>query len=135
MTIKFRRSLEPSVNAHAGTSKRPKLKASGSLVIGYSGGLGSSVLLGLVHRTYFANEAPLNGEAGEGINHPRIANVWPSCAVCYVEVCNAFSGVSNVTIPMHVAMVVTKITDARQDERDYGGSCVLSKVRFHSTSP
>ncbi|KAF8134912.1 hypothetical protein EV363DRAFT_1256750 [Boletus edulis] len=88
--LKFRRSLEPSVNASAGTSKRPKLKASGSLVLGFSGGLGSSILLDMVHKTYFVNESSANGEARGGTNHPRSASVWTSCAVCYVEVCSAF---------------------------------------------
>ncbi|KAG8213127.1 hypothetical protein J3R82DRAFT_11529 [Butyriboletus roseoflavus] len=90
VTLKFRRSLEPYVNANTGTSKRPKLKASGSLVLGFSGGLSSSLLLDMVHRTYFANESPMEGEPRGGTNHPRSANVWTSCAVCYVEVCNAF---------------------------------------------
>ncbi|KAF8558143.1 hypothetical protein OG21DRAFT_1504515, partial [Imleria badia] len=90
VTLKFRRSLEPSVNPNTGTSKRPKLKASGSLVLGFSGGLGSSILLDMVHKTYFANESSVNGEPRGGTHHPRSTNVWTSCAVCYVEVCNAF---------------------------------------------
>lgn len=94
VTIKFRRALEPHVNANAGTSKRPKLKASGSLVLGFSGGLGSSVLLDLVYKTYFSSQSPAhdNGVARGGINHPRNTSVWTSCAVCYVESCSAFSG-------------------------------------------
>ncbi|KAH7884329.1 hypothetical protein F5I97DRAFT_1888710 [Phlebopus sp. FC_14] len=91
VTLKFRRALEPFVNANAGTSKRPKLKAAGSLVLGFSGGLGSSILVDIVHKTYFANQPPTDesGEPRGGANHPRNANVWPSCAVCYVEVCSA----------------------------------------------
>lgn len=99
VTLKFRRSLEPHVNANTGTSKRPKLKASGSLVLGFSGGLGSSILLDIVHRTYFANEFFVDGEPRGGTNHPRNANVWTSCTVCYVEVCNAFPEVRKLTIP------------------------------------
>lgn len=110
VTLKFRRSLEPSVNAHAGTSKRPQLKASGSLVLGFSGGLGSSVLLNMVHGTYFTKDSSLNGG---GTNHPRSANVWTSCAVCYVEVCNAFPEVRNVATLAYVATTVAKTTDAR----------------------
>ncbi|KAG9315185.1 hypothetical protein JVU11DRAFT_4312 [Chiua virens] len=91
VTLKFRRTLEPWINAHAGTSKRPKLKASGSLVLAFSGGLGSSVLLEMVHKTYFAHELPMDGKPRGGTNHPRTANVWTSCVVCYVEVCNGFS--------------------------------------------
>ncbi|KAF9243519.1 hypothetical protein BU15DRAFT_86462 [Melanogaster broomeanus] len=68
------------------------LKPRDRLMLGFSGGLGSSVLLDLVHKTYFANQPPIDptGEPRGGTNHPRNANVWSSCGVCYVEVCNAF---------------------------------------------
>lgn len=92
VTVKFRRALEPHVNANTGTSKRPKLKASGSLILGFSGGLGSAVLLDLVYKSYLADHPPTdeNGDPRGGINHPRNANVWTTCAVCYVEVSGAF---------------------------------------------
>lgn len=92
VTVKFRRALEPHVNANTGTSKRPKLKASGSLILGFSGGLGSAVLLDLVYKSYLAGHPPTdeNGDPRGGINHPRNANVWTTCAVCYVEVSGAF---------------------------------------------
>ncbi|KAG0696207.1 hypothetical protein DFH29DRAFT_212442 [Suillus ampliporus] len=91
--MKFRKALEPSVNARAGTSKRPKLKASGNLCLGFSGGLGSSILLDIVHNTYFSSRPPLDdsGKPRGGTNHPRNASVWSSCNVCYVEVCRAFA--------------------------------------------
>ncbi|KAG1762725.1 hypothetical protein EDD22DRAFT_778047 [Suillus occidentalis] len=97
--MKFRKALEPSVNARAGTSKRPKLKASGSLCLGFSGGLGSSILLDIVHNTYFSSRPPLDdsGKPRGGINHPRNASVWPSCIVCYVETCGAFAGMQDMT--------------------------------------
>ncbi|KAI5986526.1 hypothetical protein EDD15DRAFT_2298204 [Pisolithus albus] len=92
VTVKFRKALEPHVNANTGTSKRPKLKASGSLILGFSGGLGSAVLLDLVYKSYLAGHRPTNenGDPRGGINHPRNANVWTTCAVCYVEVSSAF---------------------------------------------
>lgn len=97
--MKFRKALEPSVNARAGTSKRPKLKASGNLCLGFSGGLGSSILLDIVHNTYFSTRPPLDdsGKPRGGTNHPRNASVWPSCIVCYVEVCGAFAGMQDRT--------------------------------------
>lgn len=97
--MKFRKALEPSVNARAGTSKRPKLKASGNLCLGFSGGLGSSILLDIVHNTYFSSQPPLDdsGRPRGGTNHPRNASVWPSCIVCYVEVCGAFAGMQDRT--------------------------------------
>ncbi|OJA08483.1 hypothetical protein AZE42_02862 [Rhizopogon vesiculosus] len=97
--MKFRKALEPSVNASAGTSKRPRLKASGNLCLGFSGGLGSSILLDIVHNTYFSSRPPLDdsGKPRGGTNHPRNASVWPSCSVCYVEVCGAFAGMRDQT--------------------------------------
>ncbi|KAG2131364.1 hypothetical protein DEU56DRAFT_872198 [Suillus clintonianus] len=97
--LKFRKALEPSVNARAGTSKRPKLKASGNLCLGFSGGLGSSILLDMVHNTYFSSRPPLDdsGKPRGGTNHPRNASVWPSCIVCYVEACGAFAGMQDRT--------------------------------------
>ncbi|KAG1840722.1 hypothetical protein DFJ58DRAFT_666932 [Suillus subalutaceus] len=97
--MKFRKALEPSVNARAGTSKRPKLKASGNLCLGFSGGLGSSIMLDIVHNTYFSSRPPLDdsGKPRGGTNHPRNASVWPSCIVCYVEVCGAFAGMQDRT--------------------------------------
>ncbi|KIJ11958.1 hypothetical protein PAXINDRAFT_177237 [Paxillus involutus ATCC 200175] len=107
VTLKFRRALEPLVNAHSGTSKRPKLKASGSLTLGFSGGLGSSVLLDILYKTYFANQPPSVDPSGEprgGANHPRNTNVWSSCAVCYVEVCNAFNETRDRTEEIRTAL-------------------------------
>ncbi|KAI6025858.1 hypothetical protein F5J12DRAFT_810842 [Pisolithus orientalis] len=104
--VKFRRALEPHVNANAGTSKRPKLKASGSLVLGFSGGLGSAVLLDLVYKSYFAGRPPTdeNGDPRGGINHPRNVSVWTSCAVCYVEVSSAIPETHERTEEMRSAL-------------------------------
>ncbi|KAF9223651.1 hypothetical protein BS17DRAFT_110430 [Gyrodon lividus] len=106
VTLKFRRALEPLVNANSGSSKRPKLKASGSMMFGFSGGLGSSILLHMVHKTYFANQPPIDpsGEPRGGTNHPRNTNVWSSCAVCYVEVCNAFPEARDRTEEIRTAL-------------------------------
>lgn len=98
VVVKFRRALEPHVNAYAGTSKRPKLKASGSLFLAFSGGLGSSVLLNLVHDTYFRSSVSESDQPRGGKNHPRNMDVWISCTVCYVEVSNAFPGVRHISI-------------------------------------
>ncbi|KAI6129863.1 hypothetical protein EV401DRAFT_1852114 [Pisolithus croceorrhizus] len=101
VTVKFRKALEPHVNANTGTSKRPKLKASGSLVLGFSGGLGSAVLLDLVYRTYLAAKMVI---PRGGINHPRNADVWTTCAVCYVEVSSAFPEAHNSTEEIRSAL-------------------------------
>ncbi|KAH7909493.1 hypothetical protein BJ138DRAFT_1155079 [Hygrophoropsis aurantiaca] len=122
VTLKFRKALQPSINASAGTSKRPRLKADGNLLMAFSGGLGSSLLLDIVHRIYFSNESVLNEneEPVGGKNHPRNADVWPSATVCYVEVCNAFPGMRDSTEELRTVVsqypcfeyVATRIEDA-----------------------
>jgi cytoplasmic tRNA 2-thiolation protein 2 len=85
------------VNPTADGARRRALKAGGNLLLGLSGGLGSTVLLELVHQTYFSyRSAPIDIATGKlkgGKQHPRNDTVWPSGAVCYVEICNAFPGV------------------------------------------
>ena len=93
ITHKFRRALEPTVNPKPDGPRRTALKPTGNLLIGLSGGLGSSVLLDLVHRCYIAldkSTIPTDG----GRDHPRHERVWKKITVCYVEVCDAFPGVS-----------------------------------------
>ncbi|KIM39810.1 hypothetical protein M413DRAFT_446735 [Hebeloma cylindrosporum] len=96
---RFRKVLEPSINAVPDEPRRKALRAVGSLVIGFSGGTSSTALLDLVAKTYFAprtigdakDDAALKG----GKDHPRNAEkgIWKgNPAVCYVEVCGAFPG-------------------------------------------
>ncbi|KAF8656243.1 hypothetical protein AX16_002679 [Volvariella volvacea WC 439] len=98
VAIKFRKSLEPSVNPTPDGPRRKGLKASGNLFLAFSGGLGSSVLLDLVYRSYFSLAAEFvprdaNGEKRGGKDHPRNKRVWNKATVCYVECCNAHLGV------------------------------------------
>lgn len=127
--MKFRKTLEPSVNASAGTSKRPKLKASGNLCLGFSGGLGSSILLNVVHNTYFSSRPPLDdsGKPRGGTNHPRNVSVWPSCNICYVEVCGAFAGVSR-NYNFGYDLVTYGRLDARPNRGDSISSPTISVV-------
>jgi hypothetical protein len=60
-------------------------------MLGISGGLGSSVLLDVVYRTYIAR--PAHEQADGGSEHPRKDKVWHAIRVAYVEVAGAFSGV------------------------------------------
>lgn len=93
MSFKFRRSLEPFVNAKPDGPRKTALKPTGDLLIGFSGGLGSSVLLDLIHRSYVSpNLNQTNTEGGR--DHPRKDRVWKKINVCYVEVCDAFPQVS-----------------------------------------
>ncbi|KAG6813416.1 hypothetical protein H0H92_011395 [Tricholoma furcatifolium] len=101
ISIKFRRTLDPTVNPLPDGVRRRGLKAGGDLLIGLSGGLGSSVLLDLVYRTYFSfHDAPIDESTGKprgGKDHPRNLLVWPRGVVCYVETCNAFPGARDRT--------------------------------------
>jgi len=64
-------------------------------MIGFSGGLGSTVLLDLVSRCYISSNEPLdyvdgNSKPRGGTKHPRNQNVWKEARACYVEMCGAF---------------------------------------------
>ena len=104
---RFRKTLEPSINAVPDEPRRKALRAAGSLVIGFSGGTSSTALLDLVSKTYFIprtisnakDEAALKG----GKSHPRNAEkgIWKgNPAVCYVEVCGAFPGVCCMSLEL-----------------------------------
>jgi cytoplasmic tRNA 2-thiolation protein 2 len=68
------------------------LKPSGSLLVGFSGGLGSTVLLDLVHKIYCAK--PGSEELKGGKEHPRKNRVWKKIYVCYVETSDVYPEVS-----------------------------------------
>ncbi|KAI0359973.1 hypothetical protein OH77DRAFT_1471896 [Trametes cingulata] len=93
---RFRRALEPTVNAKPDGPRRTALKPTGNLLVGFSGGLGSSVLLELVHRCYVALDKSTMPADG-GRDHPRHERVWKKVTVCYVEVCDAFPGMKDRT--------------------------------------
>lgn len=99
---KFRRALEPTVNLKPDGPRRTALKPAGNLLVGFSGGLGSTVLLDLIHQTYVSLE---NVPAQGGTEHPRHERVWPRVSVCYVELCDAFPGLEDRTaeIAEHVS--------------------------------
>ena len=94
-THKFRRALEPNVNPTPDGPRKTSLKPSGNLLVGFSGGLGSSVLLDLVHKCYFALDKSTMPTDG-GRDHPRHERVWKKITLCYVEVCDAFPGVRSI---------------------------------------
>ena len=92
---KFRKGLEPSINRMPDRARRTALKPDGNLLVGFSGGLGSTVLLDLVHRCYVSmDESTMPSDGGK--QHPRHERVWKRVTVCYVEICDAFPGVSKL---------------------------------------
>ncbi|KAI0784246.1 hypothetical protein C8Q75DRAFT_724720 [Abortiporus biennis] len=108
ITHRFRRSLEPFVNPKPDGPRRTALKPTGDLLIGYSGGLGSAVLLDLVARCYVTPDKSLVTAEG-GRDHPRKDRVWKKVRVCYVEVCDAFPGMPDRT--EEIRMAVNKYQD------------------------
>ncbi|KAI0956216.1 hypothetical protein AcV7_006667 [Taiwanofungus camphoratus] len=96
ITFKFRRSLEPFVNPKPDGPRKTALKPAGGLLVGFSGGLGSTVLLDLVHRCYVSmDKATMPTEGGR--DHPRHERVWKKVSVCYIEVCDAIPGMKDNT--------------------------------------
>lgn len=93
MTTKFRRCLDPHINQSSESSRRALLKASGNLLVGFSGGLGCSVLLDVLGQNYFPQKQTTpaaNEKGGGGKAHPRNKRIWEKAYVCYVEVSSAF---------------------------------------------
>jgi hypothetical protein len=87
-TLKFRRILQPTIN--------PKKKGKGNLLIAHSGGIGSSVLLHLLHRCFFSPQEidEVTGKPKGGADHPRHVKVWKAAKVAYVDLSSAFPEVS-----------------------------------------
>lgn len=95
VTAKFKRALDPFINEKMDASRRKVLKASGNLLLGFSGGLGSTILLDFINQHYIAPAAvTVNGKPRGGKDHPRNDQVWRNVYVCYVETCAAFLEVS-----------------------------------------
>ena len=89
VTTKIRRALDPHINESPETSRRRGLKASGNLLLGFSGGLGSTVLLDTLSNIYFHASAGDNNDKG-GKAHPRNKRVWEKAYICYVETSAAY---------------------------------------------
>ncbi|KAG8727968.1 hypothetical protein FRC12_022125, partial [Ceratobasidium sp. 428] len=100
---KFRKTLEPTINPPETTPPpgprrvplRPVLKASGDLLLGYSGGPGSALLLDLVHESYFT-PAQLDPARGTRQKSKR-EKVWPNARVAFVDVSAAYPGTPDRT--------------------------------------
>ncbi|KAH9178293.1 hypothetical protein EDB89DRAFT_1930437 [Lactarius sanguifluus] len=89
VSTKLPQALEPHINHAPSGPRRGALKPSGSLLVGFSGGLGSTVLLDLVHKIYCAKSE--SEELKGGKEHPRRNRVWKKIYVCYVERSDAYS--------------------------------------------
>lgn len=102
LTHKFRRSLEPSINPTG--NRRTVLKPAGNLLLGFSGGLGSTSLLDLVHRCYYSEDGKLSNQHKVGKDQSR-NSVWKKVSVCFVEVFEAYPEVSTVAHIPHLSLI------------------------------
>ncbi|KAE9400191.1 hypothetical protein BT96DRAFT_1019003 [Gymnopus androsaceus JB14] len=97
---KVKRSLDSHINTKSETSRKKSLKASGNLLIGFSGGLGSTVLLDLISKIYLSSRTEIESEGNKqrgGKDHPRNEPVWKEASVCYVEISAGFPGMKDRT--------------------------------------
>ncbi|KAJ1307519.1 hypothetical protein OPQ81_001617 [Rhizoctonia solani] len=78
-----------------GVPLRPVLKAAGNLLVGFSGGSGSSLLLDLIHETYFT-PAQLDPARGTKAKSKR-ENVWPVAHVAFIDTSAAYPGTPDRT--------------------------------------
>ncbi|KAJ2926929.1 hypothetical protein H1R20_g10174, partial [Candolleomyces eurysporus] len=123
VSTRFRKVLGPTINPARSSAKaanvrggrlRGRLEAPGSLLIAFSGGLGSTVLLDLVAKSYFyrsSNASAAPPEAAEdnsakGTEHPsnrsredgESGGIWKGKpAVCYVEIASILLGAKDRT--------------------------------------
>lgn len=91
---KLSKALDPAINLVPDGPRKKALDPAGNLLVAFSGGLGSTVMLDAVYKGYFAGrqlEDDARGDPGAsgGIQHPRYGRVWKRAAVCYVETCAA----------------------------------------------
>ena len=98
MITKFKRTLGPSINPPGDGHRKGSYQASGNLLIGFSGGLGSTVLLDLITRYYIRSLKTGDERPRGGKSHPHNGGTWSKVAVCYVEVCSAFPDVRPLSV-------------------------------------
>lgn len=131
MTSKFRRCLEPYVNATTDGPRHKGLRPTGNLIIGLSGGLGSTVLLDLVYRLYISPDLALRSSEG-GSNHPMHERVWKKVYVCYVETSDALPGVSTCQRTFQLSPYAQPGKSRRRIERKKSGPLCRSSLESNS---
>ncbi|KAG8955883.1 hypothetical protein FRC04_006330 [Tulasnella sp. 424] len=101
--LKFRRALAQLLNPSGQRrSKAPTQQAGssqdaeGNLLLGFSGGIGSAILLDMVARRYIedADENAVSDERKSGAEGKRRPSVWKKIRVAYVEQCSAYENTS-----------------------------------------
>ena len=130
MTTKFRQAFEPHINHVSTGPRRGALKPAGGLLIAFSGGLGSSVLLDLVHRVYCANVG--RDELKGGKEHPRRNRVWEKIYVCYVETSDVFPEARQTLCDSFFPNFLNPALDERPNCADPRGCRPLRGMRIYS---
>lgn len=144
VTIKFRRGLDPYINPVKGQSRKKARDPAGNLLLGLSGGLGSTALLDLINRCYLSNPAATvenDGQPKGGVNHPR-NRTWGRATAVHVDVSSAIPNMQDKTQEIKEALqkypsidyIGVRVEDAFDKswwERIVGGevaSDVLAKI-------
>lgn len=66
----------------------------GDLLLGFSGGIGSAILLDMVWRRYIMDADETGAPDAKGGSERRRPSVWKKIRVAYVEQCAAYTNVS-----------------------------------------
>ncbi|XP_006459409.1 hypothetical protein AGABI2DRAFT_65827 [Agaricus bisporus var. bisporus H97] len=138
ISLRFRRTLEPHINPNSQQHRRKGLKASRNLLIGLSGGLGSSVLLDVIQKTYLSPRERQQGDQNpNGITCP-----WSKIFVVYVDISGIMIGAPDESslveqfVKRHstkMEYVRVKLEDAFDQARSPGLRKILLKVLSSST--
>ncbi|XP_006459420.1 hypothetical protein AGABI2DRAFT_65567 [Agaricus bisporus var. bisporus H97] len=138
ISLRFRRTLEPHINPSSQQHRRKGLKASGNLLIGLSGGLGSSVLLDMIQKTYLSPRERQQGDQNpNGITCP-----WSKIFVVYVDISGIMIGAPDKSSPVEqfvrrhsttMEYIRVKLEDAFDQARSPGLRKILLKVLSSST--
>ncbi len=132
VTTKFRQALDPHINHVSTGPRRGALKPSGGLLVAFSGGLGSSVVLDLVHRVYCANVG--SDEQKGGKEHPRRNRVWKKIHVCYVETSDVFPEASQTFSDLFFPHLLNPALDERPNCADSRSCRSVRGMRVHSSA-
>ncbi|KAG9045162.1 hypothetical protein FS837_006930 [Tulasnella sp. UAMH 9824] len=131
--LKFRRALAQLLNPSGQRKSRapkqqagPSHAAEGNLLLGFSGGMGSAILLDMVSRRYIedADENAASEEQKSRAEGKRRPSVWQKIRVAYIEQCSAYENSSERTEEVRrivgrypeFELIITRLEDAFDTE-------------------
>ncbi|KAG9005418.1 hypothetical protein FRB93_009724 [Tulasnella sp. JGI-2019a] len=97
VSLKFRKALAQLLNQNEKTKKAKTREDhnAGDLILGFSGGIGSAILLDMVWRRYILDADEKQGIDATSGSEKRRPSVWKKIRVVYVEQCAAYSNLSD----------------------------------------